>query len=553
MLIIEQTKGRELTEWSGINWTATEANVRRIQGRIYRAAENGEVAKVKNLQKLLVRSTAAKLLAIRQVTQQNKGRHTSGVDGVVVDTPEARLKLLNEGLSLQGYKPKPVRRVHIPKANGKTRPLGIPTVKDRVMQATVKLALEPEWESRFEANSYGFRPGRSTMDAIETIHTTVARRGSSEWILDADISGCFDNIEHDAILARVPVFTRVIRQWLKAGVVEFGRRTDSPTGTPQGGVISPLLANIALNGMERLFGAERNGKQVRPTKRKGLDRGIKLIRYADDFVVTAPSKEVLESHVLPTLGTFLAERGLELSEAKTRIVHVDEGFNFLGFTIRRFKGKVLTLPEKQKVIEHLRSIKAYLNSHKQTPASQVIRDLNPVIRGWANYYRFSAAKATFNQADHRLWQMVWGWAKRRHPDKPAKWVKARYFRNDGYWTFHEGKAQRVRYSGTPITRYTKVKGKNSPLNPSQREYWVARRKRVKARETFRKDRLALLERQDNRCGQCGVHFIEGDSIQDHHIGGRTQENANRLENRMLVHEWCHHGHHQRFGYKVGKA
>lgn len=553
MLVIEQTKGRELTEWSSINWTATEANVKRIQGRIYRAAENGEVAKVKNLQKLLVRSTAAKLLAIRQVTQQNAGRHTPGVDGVVVDTPEARLKLLQTGLSLNGYTPKPVRRVHIPKANGKTRPLGIPTVKDRVMQATVKLALEPEWESRFEANSYGFRPGRSTMDAIEAIHTTLNHRGCSQWILDADISGCFDNIEHHAIIARVPVFARVIRAWLKAGVVEFGHRTDSPTGTPQGGVISPLLANIALNGMERLFGAERNGRPLPPAKRLGQNKGINLIRYADDFVVTAPSKEVLESYVLPTLGTFLKERGLELSEAKTRIVHVDDGFNFLGFTVRRFKGKVLSLPEKQKVIEHLRSIKAYLNNHEQTPAGQVIRDLNPVIRGWANYYRHSAAKGTFAEADHRLWQMLWVWAKRRHPNKPAKWVKARYFRNDGYWTFHEGGAQRVRYAATQVTRYTKVEGKKSPLDPSQRDYWAARRKRVKARETFRKDRLALLTRQDNRCGLCGVPFTEGDSIQDHHIGGRSQEDANRLENRMLVHEWCHHGHHQRVGYKVGKA
>jgi RNA-directed DNA polymerase len=195
MLVIERTKGRDL-KWQDINWTAVEGSVRRIQGRIFRAAQAGQHAKVKNLQKLLARSTATKLLAIRQVTQQNKGRHTPGVDGVVIDTSQAREKLLQEGLSLKGYRPQPVRRVNIPKANGKTRPLGIPTVKDRVMQAIVKLALEPEWESRFEANSYGFRPGRSTMDAITAIHITMSRRGSSEWVLDADISGCFDNISH---------------------------------------------------------------------------------------------------------------------------------------------------------------------------------------------------------------------------------------------------------------------------------------------------------------------------------------------------------------------
>jgi RNA-directed DNA polymerase len=224
MLVIEQT-GRQTLTWQNINWTAMEGQVQRIQERIFRAAQNGQRAKVKNLQKLLVRSTAAKLLAIRQVTQQNQGKHTPGVDGVMVDTPEARIQLLRDDLRLKGYRPRPVRRVYIPKANGKTRPLGIPTVKDRVMQAIVKYALEPEWESRFEANSYGFRPGRSTMDAITAIHTTLNRQGSSQWIWDADISGCFDNISHDALLKELPVFTTAIRRWLKAGVVELNQTT----------------------------------------------------------------------------------------------------------------------------------------------------------------------------------------------------------------------------------------------------------------------------------------------------------------------------------------
>jgi RNA-directed DNA polymerase len=416
MLVIEQTKGHNL-KWRNINWTAAEGHVRRIQERIFRAAQNAEHAKVKNLQKLLVRSTAAKLLAIRQVTQQNQGKHTPGVDGVVVDTPEARSQLLQEGLSLKGYRPKPVRRVHIPKGNGKTRPLGIPTVKDRVMQAIVKFALEPEWESRFEANSYGFRPGRNTMDAITAIHLTLSKPGSSKWVLDADISGCFDNIGHDALLSRLPMFTNVIRRWLKAGVVKFGHRSESFSGTPQGGIISPLLANIALDGMERLFGAEdARGKLVSPAQRKGLDHGVSLIRYADDFVATAPSKEILMNYVLPKLKAFLSNRGLELSEAKTRIVQVDEGFNFLGVEVRRYRNTLLTKPQKAKLLAHLRSIKAYLNNHKQTPAEAVVRNLNPVIRGWANYYRHCAAKDTFGKADHRMWEMLWTWAKRRHPN-----------------------------------------------------------------------------------------------------------------------------------------
>ena len=239
MPIIEQTSGRDLTSWSAVNWTAVEGTVRRLQGRIFRAAAHGKRAQVKNLQKLLVRSQAAKLLAIRQVTQENDGKRTPGIDGVVCATPEARLALLQDGLSLQGYQPQPVRRVYIPKANGQQRPLGIPTVKDRVMQAIVKMALEPEWESRFEANSYGFRPGRSCQDAIEALHTTLNHRGCSEWVLDADIRGCFDNLDHAALLKQVPVFTTTIRRWLTAGVVELGTVAETETGTPQGGIVTP--------------------------------------------------------------------------------------------------------------------------------------------------------------------------------------------------------------------------------------------------------------------------------------------------------------------------
>jgi len=552
MHLIEQTQGQVL-KWQNINWTATEGQVRRIQERIFRAALNGKLAKVKNLQKLLVRSTAAKLLAIRQVTQHNRGKHTPGVDGVIVDTPEARIQLLEEGLNLKGYRPKPVRRVHIPKSNGKTRPLGIPTVKDRVMQAIVKFALEPQWESRFETNSYGFRPGRSTMDAITVLHNTLSHKGSSQWVLDADISGCFDNISHDALLNKLPVFTKVIRRWLKAGVVEFGRKSESLAGTPQGGIISPLLANIALDGLERLFGAEdAKGKQVFPAARKGLNRGLSVIRYADDFVVTAPSKEVLEDYVIPRITDFLQQRGLELSAAKTRMVHIDEGFDFLGVTVRRFKGTLLTKPAKDKVLHHLRSIKAYLKSHKQIPAGLVVHDLNPIIRGWSNYYRHCTASETFSKADHRMWQMFWVWARRRHPNKPAKWVRQRYFRNDGYWTFFEGNAHLLRRSATPITRFTKVKGKSSPFDPTLREYWLSRQKKSVARQTHQKDRLALLRIQDGACGLCRLP-LNSEDTDNHHVSPRNTGGPDTLENRILVHRWCHQAHHQRVGFKSLKA
>src|SRR5919112_4388228 len=248
---------RQTATWSEIDWTATEAVVKRLQGRIYRAAAAGNGRQVKNLQKLLVRSTSAKRLAVRRVAQQNAGRNTPGIDGVVCRTPESRMRLAND-LSLKDYHPQPVRRVYIPKTDGRRRPLGIPTIRDRALQMLVKMALEPEWETRFEANSYGFRPGRCAMDAIEAIFIALGQKGSSRWILDADISGCFDAIAHRPLLARLPTFTRAIERWLKAGSIDMGAWHASEAGTPQGGVLSPVLANVALDGMERLFGCEGN-------------------------------------------------------------------------------------------------------------------------------------------------------------------------------------------------------------------------------------------------------------------------------------------------------
>jgi RNA-directed DNA polymerase len=549
---IEPTEGQTSPTWADIDWHAVETNVGRLQERIYRATQGGDWMRVKSLQKLLARATSTKILAIRRVTQENQGKNTAGIDGVVCDTPEARLELLRDGLRLQGYRPSPVRRVYIPKDNGKQRPLGIPTVKDRVMQAIVKAALEPEWEARFEANSYGFRPGRCTMDAIEAIHTTLNRKGSSRWILDADISGCFDNIGHGPLLAKLPVFTATIRRWLKAGVVEFGRFSPTDTGSPQGGIASPLLANVALDGMERLFGCEwPDGRPRSPAHRKGIDKGIGLIRYADDFVVTAPTRDVLETYVKPRIEEFLRDRGLALNEAKTRIVEVNEGFDFLGFHIRKFgRGeKTLVVPQKEKVVKHLRAIKAYLDTHRQTPAGQVIRDLNPVIRGWSHYYRHVSASRTFAKVRHRQWQMLWRWAKRRHPKKPIGWVKARYFRDDGYWTFQAGEAELVQPDATPITRFTKVAGRQTPYDSAHRLYWRERMKTQVAEETYSQQRLMLHRSQEYVCALCGVRFIPGETIQIDHLISKYRGGSDDLANKRLVHPWCHRQHHQRTGFK----
>jgi RNA-directed DNA polymerase len=550
--------------WSSVDWTATEAVVGRIQNRIFRAAKTGDGARVENLQKLLVRSRSAKLLAIRQVTQRNAGRNTPGIDGVVCRTPEDRVTLLESGLDLTGYKPKPVRRVYIPKASGKLRPLGIPTVKDRVMQAVVKLALEPEWETRFEANSYGFRPGRCTMDAIEAVFIALGQTGSSRWILDADISGCFDAIAHGPLLARLPTFTRTIERWLKAGSIDMGTWRASEAGTPQGGILSPVLANVALDGMERLFGGEdRDGNPVKAATKKGMDKSVVLIRYADDVLVTAPSKEVLERHVLPRLEAFLADRGLVLNHEKTRIVSIDAGFDFLGFTARKFRdGKLLIRPEKAKVLAHLRAIKAYLDANRQAPAGAVVRALAPVIRGWTLYYRHACSARTFSYADHRVWQMLWAWAKRRHPTKSKRWVKARYFRptRSRVWNFADatvpGAAMLPWYSDTKIVRHIKVRGRSSPLDPDARPYWDERRRRRLEARSLSRRRQNLLRTQGYACTACGVPFDPDEDIglmDEHHAKPRHQSGGNGTGNLRLLHRWCHHRHHQRVGYKAAEA
>ena len=484
---IEQNRGR-VVDWDSIQWDVPRRHVRRLQERIFRATRDKDFAKVKNLQKLLVRSQSARLLAVRRVTQENKGKYTPGIDGQIYATSKQRSELAEEvrQTNILNYKCKPLRRVYIPKSSGDKRPLGIPTVKDRVMQMLVKLALEPEWEARFESHSQGFRPGRRCMDAIWYIWNSIrilGTRKKSEWILDADISGCFDNINHEALLKRVPVFRKTIRRWLKSGIIEFGKYYQTKSGTPQGGIISPLLANIVLDGMERLFGAENSkGNYSTPSNRRGKNKGLNLIRYADDFVVTARSREMIVDYVLPRLQFFLKERGMELNEAKTKIVHRDDGFDFLGFKIRQYCGKsrsvCLAKPSKRSIKQHLEHIKTVVSTNKQMKADELVSKLNPIIRGWANYYCYSSAKETFNYVDYRIWKMLWQWCLRRHPRKGKLWIRKRYFMNIAgkKWIFGERKENLLLFSRSfrAGKRYTPVKGFNSPYDATLHEYWSKR-------------------------------------------------------------------------------
>ncbi len=539
-VFIEQT-GQQALDWHQIPWGQVERTVRRLQERIYRASQRQEWRTVRSLQKLLVRATANKLLAIRRVTQENQGKHTPGVDGKVYQTPQERAALAQQPFRLQGYWPQPVRRVYIPKSNGKLRPLGIPTIRDRVYQAIVKTALEPEWEARFEANSYGFRPGRCTMDAIQQLHLTLHGANRSPWILDADISGCFDHIAHDPLLARIPVFKTVVRRWLQAGVVELGHYQESTEGTPQGGVISPLLANIALDGLERLFGAETpTGQPISPAGRKGQNRGLSLVRYADDFVVCAPNRAVLAEYVQPKLVAFLAERGLALNAAKTRIVHIEEGFNFLGFTLRRFDRHLLARPQKAKVQAHIQALKAVVTEHAQDSQEQLISRLNPLIQGWCNYYRHGSSSRTYRRVGHHLWHMLWHWATRRHPHKDKRWVRRRYWKtvNGRHWVFGTPVMTLRDPADTRIIRWVKVRGRSSPYDPQLRDYW-AQRRQLALTDGISANKLTVLCHQDFRCGRCAQPLQPQDEIHYHHQVPRAQGGPDTTENLMAVHAHCH--------------
>ena len=464
--------------WHGIDWATAHQTVRRLQMRIAKAVREKRWGKVKTLQWLLTRSFYGKAIAVKRVTE-NQGKKSPGVDGEIWDTPETKARAVMS-LRRRGYQPRPLRRVYIPKANGKMRPLGIPTMKDRAMQALHLLALEPIAETTADPNSYGFRVERASRDAAGQCFTMLSQAGSAQWVLDADISGCFDNISHNWLLTNIPMDKVVLQKWLKSGFVWKGQMFPTVAGTPQGGIISPTLANMTLDGMERTlerrFGVKNSMKL--------LKNKAHLIRYADDFVLTGATNAVLEE-AKSMIEEFLKERGLSLSCEKTKIVHIKDGFDFLGWNVRSYDGKLLIKPAKKNVLAFLRKIRAIVNEAKTAKQETVIARLNPLIRGWANYHRNQVAKAIFQKVDHLIWERLWKWACRRHPRKPLTWIKDRYFIRQGlrHWVFgtmiadEDGERKLVKLvyaSDTPIRRHTKIKGEANPFDPAWEQYFEGR-------------------------------------------------------------------------------
>ena len=497
-------------DWHAVDWRRVEDDVRRLRQRIFTASKVGDLNKVRSLQKLMLRSRANTLLSVRRVTERNAGRMTAGVDGEVVLTPQAKARLADRvHQQAEPFKALPVRRVYIPKQGSSTkrRPLGIPVIADRVHQARVVNALEPEWEARFEPRSYGFRPGRGCQDAIQAVFAVAKGKSPKRlWVLDADLAGAFDRIAHDHILAMLGTFPArgMVAQWLKAGVVEQGRLHRTEEGTPQGGVVSPVLLNVALHGMEQAAGVRyyQSGNGAG----KAMMGSPVLIRYADDFVVHCHTRqETFE--IKAKLAEWLAPRGLAFNEDKTHVVTLADGLDFLGFNVRRYRGKLLIKPSKAAVRRIRARLKTELRSLRGSNAQAVIRRLNPIIRGWANYYRTQVAGEIFGQLDQYLWRLTWKWATYSHPNKPKPWVFARYYgkfnksRQDR-WVFgdrHSG-AYMHKFAWTHILRHQTVWQGASPDDPTLADYWAWRRR--KALLPINKTIQELTNSQDGRCAIC---------------------------------------------------
>ena len=541
--------------WHDINWVAVHRQVRRLQTRIVKATQVGHHNQARALQWLLTHSFSGRALAVKRVTE-NKGKNTSGVDKVTWTTPQAKINAI-ASMRRRAYKPQPLRRVFILKKNGKQRPLGIPAMKCRAMQALYLLALEPIAETTADQHSYGFRPQRSTADACEQCFTCLAQKVSAQWVLEADIKGCFDNISHDWMLANIPTDKAMLQKWLKAGFVYQHTLFPTVAGTPQGGIISPVAANMTLDGLQATL------HEAFPASRR-LSPKMNMVRYADDFIITGHSKEWLENEVKPLVIDFLAQRGLTLSPEKTKITHIEEGFDFLGWNIRKYNGKLLIKPSKANIKAHLDKIREAIRTNQTAKQVNLIRLLNPILRGWANYHRHVVASKTFAYVDAMIWSWLWRWAARRHPNKGAHWIKNRYFKTQGtrHWVFSATEPKSngsratvtlLKESDTPIQRHIKIKADANPHDPKWEQYFQARWSKKMLNSS--KGRVKLYRvwlRQDGLCAHCASPITKATPWVARRTAVHGTGSGDKLSTLQLHHSHCRTAQQDAF-YDSGKT
>jgi RNA-directed DNA polymerase len=538
-------------DWHSINWKKVYRTVRRLQARIVKAVWEGRWNKVKALVYLLTHSFSGRALAVLRVIS-NSGAKTPGVDGDLWNTPEAKSAAFS-ALRRHGYQPQPLRRAYVPKSNGRQRPLGIPTMTDRAMQALYLLGLDPIAETQADGHSYGFRLERCCADALEQCHNLLGSPHSPCWVLEGDIKSCFDRISHPWLLKHVPLDKELLRKWLQAGFLEKHVWFATTEGTPQGGIISPALANWALDGLQRLLASHYMDT---PSRRR--EHKVHLVRYADDFIITGTSQVLLEHGVKPLVAQFLRERGLALSHEKTSITHLRHGFDFLGQTIRRYRdGTVLLKPSRRSVQTFLTKIRDTMDRSGGMTAGELIWRLNQQIKGWTMYHRHAASKRIFTEVDRRIFRMVWHWCRRRHRRKSWTWIKGRYFQrvSDKEWVF-TGTLRDRKGQGWPIqlmeaarvriVRQVKIRNEVNPYDPAWELYLEARMGWKLSQTLAGRGRIEYLwKEQQGRCLVCGQALrITEEVWHIHHRIWRSLGGSGTADNLELLHANCHRQLHR---------